>query len=365
MSARRAFGLFIASAVLFGGTFVGAKAGLPYFPPLTFVAIRFDIGALVLAGYAAHKLSVSELRPRTRGDIIAILATGVFVIGLTNSLIFIGQQYITSGVAAIIMSLNPILTPVFAAFALSDESLTRRGIIGIIAGLIGVGLVANPDPSAFVGTIGLPIIFAAAVMSALGAVVIRWATPTMSSAARTVWGVPIAAVVTHLLAATTGESMAAISVTPTAVIALLYVGIGSGAIAYLSYFALIDTVGATRANLLFYLTPVVSALGGWIILDETISTLTITGFAVIFGGFLILGGDSITAVITHRYPQMWTRWMRLRKWALASISSIKSSYPLRLIHSRVRRTRTRVQHQPQSQSQSQSQSHSHSPSQSD
>lgn len=361
MSARRAFGLFIASAVLFGGTFVGAKAGLPYFPPLTFVAIRFDIGALVLAGYAAHKLSFEQLRPRTRGDIIAILATGVFVIGLTNALIFIGQQYITSGVAAIIMSLNPILTPVFAAFALSDEPITRRGIIGIVAGLIGVGLVANPDPSAFVGTIGLPIIFGAAVVSALGAVVIRWSTPTMSSAARTVWGVPIAAVVTHLLAVMTGESMAAISVTPTAVIALLYVGIGSGAIAYLSYFALIDTVGATRANLLFYLTPVVSALGGWIILNESISTLTIIGFVVIFGGFLILGGDSITAVITHRYPQVRTQWTLLRERVLSTVLSLKSWYSLRAIQSRDKQTRTKTQ----TQSQTQSQSHSHSPSQSD
>jgi Permeases of the drug/metabolite transporter (DMT) superfamily len=357
MSSRRAFGLFIASAVLFGGTFVGAKAGLPYFPPLTFVAIRFDIGAIVLAGYAAYKLSLAELQPRTRGDVIAILATGVFVIGSTNALIFIGQQYTTSGVAAIIMSLNPILTPVFAAFALSDESLTRRGVVGIVAGLIGVGLVANPDPSAFIGSVGLPIIFGAAVMSALGTVIIRWATPTMSSAARTVWGVPIAAIVTHLLAATAGESMAAISVTPIAVIALLYVGIGSGAIAYLSYFALIDTVGATRANLLFYLTPVVSALGGWIILDETISMLTITGFAVILGGFLIIGGDSITAVITRRHPQIWTQWMVLRGWIISLLPSPRLSYLLRVIQSQIK--------EPQTQTEEQSQSHSPPPSQSD
>lgn len=319
MSARRTLGLFIASAVLFGGTFVAAKFGLAYLPPLTFVAVRFDIGALVLAAYAAHRLSFADLRPRSVGDVLAVLSTGVLVIGLTNALIFVGQQYTTSGVAAIVMSLNPILTPVFAAVALSDERLTRRGVVGILAGLLGVGLVANPDPSALTGSIGMAVVFAAAVTSALGAVTIRWAEPTMSSTARTVWGVPVAAVVTHLLAVGAGESAALTSVPPAALLALTYLGVGSGAAAYLAYFALIDATGATRANLIFYLTPVISAVGGWLLLGESMSVLTVAGFAVVFGGFLILGSDSIAAVLASRRPKTWRRLLAVRRRLRSSL----------------------------------------------
>lgn len=307
MSTRRTVALFVASAVLFGGTFVGAKAGLAYFPPLTFVALRFDIGALVLAGYAVYRLSPADLRPRSFADVVAIASTGVLVIGLTNAFIFVGQQYTTSGVAAVVMSLNPILTPVFAAVALSDERLTRRGAVGIVTGLVGVAMVANPDPNALTGSAGLPILVGAAVTSAFGAVAIRWADTTMSSAARTVWGVPLAAVVTHLLAVGAGESMAAVSVTPVAVLVLAFVGVGPGAVAYLTYFALIDTAGATRANLLFYLTPVVSALGGWVLLGETVSALTATGFAVIFGGFLLIGSESVAAALADWHPRAWAQ----------------------------------------------------------
>ena len=291
MFTRRSGLLFAASAVLFGGTFVAAKAGLEHLPPLFFVAVRFDIGAVVLAAFAAVRLSRSDLRPRTTGDVVGILATGGLVIGLTNALLFVGQQYVTSGVAAVVFSLNPILTPVFAAVLLSEDGLSTRGAVGMALGLVGVGLVANPDPSALMGGgPGVPLLFGGAVTSALGAVVIRRAPATMSSTARTVWGVPIAAVLSHGLSLSAGESVAGLSLPPTAVAALLYVGVCSGAVAYLTYFALVDAAGATRANLLFYFVPVVSAVGGWALLGESVPPVAIVGFAVIFAGFLLVSG---------------------------------------------------------------------------
>ncbi|PSP65033.1 EamA family transporter, partial [Halobacteriales archaeon QH_8_67_27] len=112
MISKRSLLAFVVTAVLFGGTFVAAKAGLEHFPPLLFVALRFDVAALALFAFVAVTRTREELIPRTRGDISGIAATGLFAIGLTNALLFVGQQYVTSGVASIIASLNPILTPV-------------------------------------------------------------------------------------------------------------------------------------------------------------------------------------------------------------------------------------------------------------
>lgn len=294
MFARRSAVLFVVSAVLFGGTFVAAKTGLAHLPPLFFVAVRFDIGAIVLAAFAATHRSWADLRPRTLGDVAGILATGVLVIGLTNALLFVGQQYVTSGVAAVVFSLNPILTPVFAGLLLTTSRLSGRGVVGMGLGVLGVGLVANPSPSALLGGgLGVPLLFAAAVTSAFGAVVIRRADATLSSTACTVWGVPLAAVLAHTLSAAAGEPVTTLTVPPVAVAALLYVGVCSGAIAYLAYFALVDATGATRANLLFYFVPIVSAIGGWALLGETLSPLSIAGFAVIFVGFVLASGHSV------------------------------------------------------------------------
>ena len=292
--------LFVTAAVLFGGTFVATKAGLAYLPPLLFVALRFDIGAVVLVSYAVVSMSRDDLRPRTAGDLVGIAATGLLVIGLTNVFLFVGQQYTTSGVAAIVFSLNPILTPVFAAVLLTDERLSVRAGVGMALGLAGVVLVANPASGGTVSATGIAILAAGAVTSALGAVVIRRADTRLSSTARTVWGVPLAAVLSHLLSLGAGQSVSGLSVTPTAVVALLYVGVFSGAVAYLAYFALIDTAGATRANLVFYLIPVVSAVGGWLLLGETISALTLVGFAVVLGGFLLIGSETILATVREQ-----------------------------------------------------------------
>ena len=289
------------------GTFVATKGGLEYVPPLLFVALRFDVAAVALVGYVVLTRSRAELQPQSRGDVLGILATGVFAIGLTNAFLFLGQQYATSAVGAIVYSLNPILTPLFAALLLSDERLSVRGGLGIALGLLGVALVVQPDPAMFVdGGLGTLLLFAGAVAGALGAVLIRWAGGEMSSTTRTAWALPLAAVICHLASLGGGESPAVIAWTPAAVAALAYVGLFAGAIAYIAYFGLLDAAGAIRANLVFYVVPVVATLGGWALLGETVSALAIAGFLAIFAGFAVIGSGSID--LGARLPSgLWER----------------------------------------------------------
>mgnify|MGYP000227020266 FL=1 len=292
---RRTVAFFVAASVFFGGTFVAAKAGLEYFPPLLFVALRFDIAAVALLAYVVLTNPWTEVRPRTRGDLGGILATGGLAIGLTNALIFAGQGYVTSGVASIIASLNPVLTPVFAVLLVSDERLSRRGAVGMALGLAGVALVVSPDPANLFtgGVVGKALLLGSAVTGALGSVLIRRADADLSSTVRTAWGLPVAAALTHGMSLAAGESPASVAWTPEALLALGYVSIFAGVAAYIAYFDLIDATGAIRANLVFYVVPVVATLGGWALLGETISGLAVAGFLVIFAGFVVLGSESL------------------------------------------------------------------------
>ncbi|MEZ3145431.1 DMT family transporter [Halobaculum sp. MBLA0143] len=295
MSRRRSLAAFAVTALLFGGTFVAAKAGLEQLPPLLFLALRFDLGAAVLAGYAAVRLSRSELRPETVGDVIGILATGGLVVGLTNALLFLGQQTTTSGVAAIVFSLNPILTVAIAAWVLPNGRPTFLGVVGTLLGLAGIVVVAGPEAALTGDAGGVLLLAAGAVSIAVGTVLLRWAEPTLSSTARTVWGVPLAALLSHAASVAAGESVAAATFGPTALLAVAYVGVGSGAVAYLAYFALIDGVGPQRANLVFYVVPLVSTVGGWALLGESVGTTTLVGFGVVAAGFSIVLADDLGA----------------------------------------------------------------------
>lgn len=299
MISRRALGFFALASVFFGGTFVAAKAGLAYFPPLLFVALRFDVAAAVLFTYVVLTTPRGDLLPKTRGDVLGILATGGLAIGLANALLFVGQQYASSGVGAIIFSLNPILTPVFAALLLADERLSARGAVGMAIGLVGVGLVIQPDPANLLGgdAVGKAILFAGAASGALGSVLIRWAGGSLSSTVRTAWALPVSALMTHLFSWGAGESAHAIIWTPEALLALGYVGIFAGAVAYIAYFGLLDEVGAIQGNLVFYVVPIVATLGGAALLGESVSALTLVGFLTIFVGFAVLGSKGIEAEV--------------------------------------------------------------------
>ena len=305
---RRSLIAFAVAGTLFGGTFVAAKAGLAYFPPLLFVALRFDVAAVALLAYAAYTTDREHFLPSTRRDAVGILATGVFAIGITNALLFVGQEYTTSAVAAIVFSLNPILTPLFASLLLADERLSVRGVAGMALGFVGVALVVNPDPASLMtGGVGKAILFAGAATGAFGSVLIRWAGGGLSSTARTAWGLPFAALCCHLFSLWAGESPGAIHWTPEAVVALGYVGLLAGAVAYIAYFGLLDAAGAIRANLVFYLVPVVAAIGGWALLGETISTLAVVGFLTIFVGFAVVGSESVDLpTIRHRIADRTT-----------------------------------------------------------
>ncbi|WP_251330518.1 DMT family transporter [Haloplanus pelagicus] len=299
---RRSLAAFAVAGILFGGTFVAAKAGLAYFPPLLFVALRFDVAAVALLGYAALTTDRVDLFPRTWRDAAGILATGVVAIGITNALLFVGQEHTTSAVAAIVFSLNPILTPLFASLLLADERLSLRGVAGMALGFVGVAMVVNPDPATLMaGGVGKAILFTGAVSGALGSVLIRWAGGGLSSTVRTAWGLPFAALCCHLFSVWAGESPGAITWAPEAVAALTYVGLLAGAVAYIAYFGLLDAAGAIRANLVFYVVPVVAAVGGWALLAETITALAVVGFGTIFVGFAVIGSESIDLPsIRHR-----------------------------------------------------------------
>jgi drug/metabolite transporter (DMT)-like permease len=283
----RTGGLFVLAGGLFGGTFVAVNAGLQYLPPLLFLAFRFDIAAVLLLVYVF--LRVDPWRPQGWDDVAGVIA-GTVAIGVPNALLFIGQQYLTSAVAAILFSLAPVLTPGFAGLLLSDEHLSSRGFAGILIALLGVGLVVRPNPSQlFSGTlIGRVLLLGAAAGVALGSVLIRRANTSMSSITLVAWSLPLSALLLHVTSFLAGESFAAVEWTPVALAALGYVSVFAAAIAYPAYFELLDTIGAIRANLVNYLTPIVAALGGWLLLGETLTPLTLLGFAVIFGGFAVL-----------------------------------------------------------------------------
>lgn len=280
--------------LLFGTAFPAVKAGLEFFPPLLFVAARNYLAAVVLLSYAA--LATEHRRPQTRADWGAVLAGGVFLVGGV-AFGFVGQQFITAGVAAIIFSLSPVVTAVLAWVLLPAERLSRRDVVGVLVGFLGVAIVVDPDPAALLDPtlVGKMLVFVGTAVVALGTVLIRRSRTELFVPALTGWSMVLGATLQTGAAVALGESVAAVRLTPFAIGAMLYLGIVIGAVGLVLFLVLLGEVGAVRANLTTYLIPVVAIAVGWLFLSERVAVTAVVGFAVILVGFSLLEGKALFA----------------------------------------------------------------------
>ena len=294
MSTYRNGALFLLLSILWGTAFMAIKAGLAYIPPVLFAGFRYDIAGVIMLGYAAY--ATDNWRPQSRSDWATVAVGSVLIIALYNAFLFIGQQGVTSGVAAILVALNPILATGFSRVFLPDERLTTVGVIGLLLGIVGVALVARPNPSNLLTNdfVAAGFVLLAAVCVALGSVLVQRTESSISTEGMVAWSNALGAVILHLVSAgLPSKSISSVTISPGSVIAVVYLAVFASAIGYFIYFDLLDRLGAIEINLVSYAAPIFAAISGWLVLNETLDLLSVIGFVVIFGGFLLLKRDAI------------------------------------------------------------------------
>ncbi|MDL5361842.1 DMT family transporter [Halalkalicoccus sp. NIPERK01] len=288
-------GLFALLAVVWGMSYPAINVGLESLPPVLFAAVRYDIAALLLFGYVA--VTRTAWRPTTYDDWTLILVGGVLLVGAHFALLFSGQQYVTGGVASIVLSLTPVMTPVFAIALLPDERLGVMGVLGLAFGLLGVGIIAQPGPEALAGgqLYGVALLVASAMSFALGAVLTVRMRTTLPMLPLQAWMMTVGALFLHLTSAVhPGETLADAAWTPEALAAVAFLAVFASAVGYLAYFDLQERVGPIETSLVNYATPVVATTSGWALLGEPVTDATILGFATIAFGFWLCKWSAFT-----------------------------------------------------------------------
>ncbi|QIB72881.1 DMT family transporter [Halogeometricum borinquense] len=287
---HRTTAAFVFLSAIWGTAFVATKVGLASLPPTLFAAMRFDIAAAVLFGFAY--LRSDRLHPTSRAEWYPIITGGMLNIGVHHAFLFSGQAYIdNAAVPAVLLGLIPVITPVLTRLTASSERLSPVGLVGLVLGFTGVVIIADPKPAALLSSdlMGVGLVLASAVAFALGAVLTHGSKSELPFFSIQAWTMLIGAVFLHATSvALPWESFAGARWTLDGVISLVYLGVVAGAGGFGLYFWLLDHIGPIEASLLEYVIPVFAAIGGWIVRGNTIDTNTVIGFAVIFVGFLLV-----------------------------------------------------------------------------
>jgi drug/metabolite transporter (DMT)-like permease len=276
--------------VLWGTSFFFAKVAVAEVPPFTLVLGRVGLAALALLAII-H--AAGERMPRDLGLWGAFLAMGALNNLVRFSLIFWGQTEIASGYASILNATTPLWTVLLAHVLTSDEKLTASRAAGVVAGLIGVAVMIGPE--AFAG-FGLHVLaqiacLAAAVSYAFAGIFGRrframGVSPLVTAAgqvtASTMLLLPIALLLDRpwTIAVPGAASLASI-----VALALLCT-----ALAYVIYFRILATAGATNLLLVTFLIPVSAILLGWLALGERLGSRQAAGMVMIAAGLAAIDG---------------------------------------------------------------------------
>jgi drug/metabolite transporter (DMT)-like permease len=267
-------GLFV---LLWSTGFIAAKFGLPYAPPLAFLAIRF---ALVAALMLVVCVVVRARWPSRRRDYVDIAIAAWLVHGGYLGGVFVAMSRgMPAGTAAMLVGLQPIVT-VFLARAWLGERVVARQWIGLALGLAGVWLVVRHKVSLDVDAGAL-----AAIVVALGAISVGtlWQKRHASHVDMRVGAVIqfAACTLVYVPLVMAFESFASVRWTPEFAFALGWsvLVLSVGAISLLYW--LLRHGEASGVARLFYLVPPVTALMAWLMFDERLETSALAGLAVI------------------------------------------------------------------------------------
>lgn len=309
-SRLRTLALFALLSLFWGTSYAAIDIGLRGLPPLLFGGLRYDLAALVLFGVAAA--SGDRLVPTEAHEWATVAVGGTFLIGFSIAGLFLGQQFVPSTTAAIVQSVSPVLTPVFA-WGLLDRRLGLRTMFGSLLGLLGVAIVAGwephfPLPHVGVGVsgdavatlpntsatvVGVALLFGSAASFALGSVLLERLPPTLPTTTAQAWMMALGAFLLHVWSPAVGESVPAFDL--PSVGAVVYLGVVAGAGGYLVYYELLNSIGPVPVSLVKYVTPLVAAVFGWVLLDERLGLAAVAGFLLVAVGFAAMQWDALVA----------------------------------------------------------------------
>jgi drug/metabolite transporter (DMT)-like permease len=285
--------MLVVLSVFWGGSFFFIEVALRGFQPFAIVFLRVVLAAIILT--VVVYLTGRRL-PSSPGVWGSYFVMGALNNAIPFSLIVWGQTRIDSGVASILNATTPIFTVLLAHYLTSDERLTLRKILGVFIGFLGVYIMLQPelkDGFSWRGLGQVAVLVAAVSYSLAGIFGKRFkkTSPVVNAAGMLICS---SVIMLPLVLATGALGLSRPTVVPVA--ALCGLATVSTAVAYLLYFRILASAGATSVLLVTFLIPVSALFLGVGVLGEVIHILEYAGMGCIFTGLMVIDGRVLSRI---------------------------------------------------------------------
>lgn len=275
--------VWLTLSVIWGLTWLAVRMGLDDLPPMTFAGIRFLAAAAILWPILLAK---KTKLPRDIGQWKIVGGTALLTIAIPYSLQFWGQQYVPSGLTAVMFATVPLFTIVFAHMSIPNDAFTFQKLGGVVLGIFGVALIFSDQlraqsPLAVWGCVGFLI---GAVTHAFAQVTIKARGQDIDPLAIAASQTAIGGVLMLVLGVSLEGNPFEITWTTQALLALAYLAIFGSALAFFLLYWLLKHVKVTTVTSMCLIHPVVAVSAGWIVLNETLGWTVMLGAAAVLCG---------------------------------------------------------------------------------
>jgi drug/metabolite transporter (DMT)-like permease len=287
--------LFAALGLIWGSSFLWIKIAIQELDAFTLVGWRLLFGTLGMVAVIALRRPAF---PRSRSIWLALIALGVINTALPFVLISWGEKSIDSAVASVLNSTVPLFTLVLAHFALHDEPISARKAAGLLIGFGGIVVLMARDFQPGVlraGALGQLAVLLAALSYASASVFARRTMREVPPLVQAFIPMAIADVLVWTLATQVGDP-GRLPALPLTWVALVWLGMLGSCVAYLLFYQLLHSVGATRTTMVTYVFPIVGVTLGVLFLDELADWHLLAGAALVVASLAVVNWRPKVAV---------------------------------------------------------------------
>jgi drug/metabolite transporter (DMT)-like permease len=275
---------FVGLALIWGTTWGVIKIGLRSLPPLLFAAGRMLFAGLLLM-VLMRVLRVGW--PRARRTYGALMVVGA-LLATSFGAVFWAEQYVSSGLTAVLTSTSPLWTAGVAHLALRDERMTLGKTLALAIGVAGTIILfgGRVRVAGALGSLAVAVLALVPILWALASVTVKRelaGVPTITvTALQMLFGSAVLLIVALLL-----EAGRPITWDAGGLFALLYMTVVGSCLAFFLLFWLVQHVRVTTSSLFSLITPAEAILFGAFLLHERLSLGQAVGFVVITFGLVL------------------------------------------------------------------------------
>jgi drug/metabolite transporter (DMT)-like permease len=282
-----AYGSWLAVCFFWGTTYLAIRVGLETLPPTLFGGLRFLLAGTVLFAFVVWR---GERLPRGR-EWLSLGMIGVLLLGVGNGVVVWAEQWISSGMTALLISTSPFWVVWAERFGRGGERAGAHVLLGMLMGFAGMALLVGPelfgarlDARFLLGFVLLQV--GCASWSGGSVYAKRHPTrvaPLMSAAVQMLAGGAALALV-----GTARGEWAALDFNARSLGAFLYLVVFGSLVAYTAYTYAIQKLPLSLVSTYSYINPVIAVVLGWLLLGEPLGWRVAAGAAVILCGVAVV-----------------------------------------------------------------------------